>query len=310
MDIRELKTFVAVADAESFTRAGMKLDISQSAVSQHVRALETEIGSALFNRSGRSKRSVGLTQAGDVLLPYAKQILAKVDEALAVVSDYEAAGRGRVAIGAGGAVCHHILPAVLREFRSRFGRVEVQVRSGFTNETLGRTIEGTVDIGILVLPIKKSNIATITLGRDELVAIAPPGHAWESLERVQATDIAGDRLVVYERNSQTFHIIERFLLEQGVFPSFGMEIDDIEAVKKMVEAGLGVAVVPSWSVRAETSSGKLLARPLGNTGLFRNWGLAQRRDELLTASQRGLIATCKNMFPDLLAASRSSDGPR
>jgi DNA-binding transcriptional LysR family regulator len=297
MELRALKTFVAVAESESFTRAGARLKVSQSAVSQQIRALEKSVGSSLFTRRSRN---VALTQAGNVLLPYARQILAKVEEAQAVISDYESMGRGRVAIGAGGAICHHILPQLLKEFSARFGKIEMQVLSGFSNETLDRTVNGAVDLGIVVMPAGTDGVVATDLGRDELVAIAPTGHTWENAERIRPRDFADEKLVVYERNSRTFRIIETFLLEDGVFPHFAMEIDDIDAVKKMVEAGLGVAVVAEWTVREEIAAGSLIARPLGTSGVYRTWGLVQRANETLTASQRGFIGICKSRFPALI----------
>lgn len=298
MDLRALRTFVAVAETESFTRAGGKLQVSQSAVSQQIKLLEESLGAPLFTRRARR---VTLTQAGNVLLPYARQILAKVDEAVAVVSDYENAGRGRVVIGAGGAICHHVLPTLLKEFTQRFAKVEMQVISGFSNETLQRTAEGTVDLGIVVLPVAHTGVVTSELGRDELVAIAPPGHPWSTMERVRARDFVDQRLVVYERNSHTFRIIERFLLEEGAFPRFAMEINDLEAVKRMVEAGLGVAIMAGWTIEEEVARRSLVARPMGTRGLYRTWGLVHRTSEALTSSQRGFVSICRTMFPELLS---------
>ena len=119
MEIRALRTFIAVAETGSFTRAGQRLQVSQSAVSQQIRVLEDTVGTALFTRQARN---VTPTQAGNVLLPYARQILAKIDEATAVISDFEGMGRGRVAIGAGGAICHHVLPHILNEFQHEIAR--------------------------------------------------------------------------------------------------------------------------------------------------------------------------------------------
>lgn len=297
MDIRELRTFIAVAEAESFTRAGGRLQISQSAVSQQIRLLEESLGTPLFTRRARE---VSLTQAGNVLLPYARQIVAKLEEARAVVSDYESLGRGRIVIGAGGAVCHHLLPELLKEFAQRFAKVEIQVISGFSNETLQRTIEGGVDLGIVVLPLQHTAVVSAELGRDELVAIARPGHRWTGLARVRARDFVDEPLVVYERNSHTFRIIERFLLEEGVFPRFAMEISDLEAVKRMVEAGLGVAVMAAWMIREEIFRGSLIARPLGARGLHRAWGVLHRASEALTASQKGFLSICRTRFPELI----------
>ena len=300
MEIRALKAFLAVAESHSFTRAGARMKVSQSAVSQQVRTLEESLGTPVFVRQSRR---VTLTQAGRVLLPYARQILAKVDEARAMISDFEGMGRGRVALGAGGAICHHVLPQLLKEFSARFARIEVQVLAGFSSQTLARTVDGSVDLGIVVLPVSHSGITTLELGRDELVAIAPAGHAWDALDRVRAKDFADERLVVYERSSQTFRAIERFLLEDGVFPRFAMEIDDLDAVKKMVEAGLGVAVVGAWTVRDETADKTLVVRPLGNDGLYRTWGLAHRTSESLTASQRGFVGICRSRFPALIGTA-------
>jgi DNA-binding transcriptional LysR family regulator len=298
MDIRELRTFIAAAETGSFTRAGGRLQISQSAVSQQIRLLEESVGAPLFTRRARE---VSLTQAGSVLLPYARQIVAKLDEARAVVSDYETLGRGRVVIGAGGAVCHHLLPQLLKEFSERFAKVEIQVMSGFSNETMQRTVDGSVDLGIVVLPLQHAGVVTTELGRDELVAIAPPRHRWAELTRVRARDFVDEPLVVYERNSHTFRIIERFLLEEGIFPRFAMEISDLEAVKRMVEGGLGVAVMATWMIREEIERRSLVARPVGARGLHRSWGMLHRANEALTASQKGFLSICRTRFPELLA---------
>ena len=298
MEVRALRAFVAVAETASFTRAGQRLRVTQSAVSQQIRALEQSLGAPLFTRRSRSVR---LTQAGDVLLPYARQIMAKVEEAYAVVSDFEGMGRGRVAVGAGGAICHHVLPDILSEFSSRFGKIEVQVVSGFTEQTLARTIDGTVDLGLLILPVNHPAVVAEELPRDELVAIAPRDHPWEKLERVRAKDLLSERFVAYARESRTFRIVERFLLEAGVFPNFAMEISDLEAVKKMVEVGLGVSLVAGFAVRTEVEAGRLIARPLAPRGLYRSWGLVRRAGDTLSQAQRAFADICRSRFASLVS---------
>ncbi|RMF25094.1 MAG: LysR family transcriptional regulator [Deltaproteobacteria bacterium] len=297
MDTKSLMTFVAVVDSGGFTSAGRRLGVSQSAVSQQVRSLERELGATLLSRAGRSIR---LTQAGDALLPYARQILAKLDEARAAVSDFETAGRGRVSIGAGGTVCHHILPSVLREFAERFAGVDVHVVSGYSAQTVSRVTDGTVDFGIVVLPVQEKALVTTELGRDELVAVARPDHPWASREIVRPADFADERLIAYDRVSQTFRILERFLLEAGVFPRIAMEIDDLEAVKRMVAEGLGISALARWTVERELDEGVLVARRLGTAGLHRTWGLIRRAGEPMTAAQRGFLAACTSRFSQAL----------
>ncbi len=302
MELRSLSIFVAVAENGSFTRAGRKLRVSQSAVSQQIRALEQGLGSKLFTRQARK---VSLTQAGSVLLPYAKQIIRKVEEAVAVVSDLEGLGRGKVAIGAGAAVCHHLLPPLLSEFSARFGKIEVQVISGFSEQTLKRTLDGTVDLGIVLMPINNPGVVATEVGRDELLAIAPKGHAWEALERVKPKDFIKESLVTTERESQTFRIFERFLIEAGVFPTVAMEIGDTEAVKRMVEAGLGVSIIADWAsgLRGSTNNltNNLVVRPLGHNGIHRSWGVIRRANESPTASQREFIKICAARMPGLMS---------
>ncbi len=298
MDTRDLRGFLAVAESSSFTAAGRRLGISQPAVSQQIRRLEEELAAPLFYRHSRR---VALTQAGDQLLPYARQILAKLEEARAAVSDFETMGRGRITIGAGGTICHHVLPPLLQEFSERFGRIEVQVLSGYSAQTVQRTVEGRVDLGIVILPITERALVAGEVGRDELVAIAPPGHPWSGLDRVRAEDFSEQRLIVYDRVSQTFRILERFLLESGVFPKLAMEIDDLEAVKRMVAEGLGVSAVASWTVKNEVADKRLVARPLAGGGLFRAWGLIRRAGETPSAALKSLLAICQARFPGLLS---------
>lgn len=298
MELRALSLFAAVAETGSFTRAARKLDMSQSAVSQGIRTLEAELGTPLFTRH---TRRVELAQAGDVLLPYARQILQKAAEARAVVSDFETSGRGRVTIGAGGAFCLHALPELLREFASRYGRIDIAVVSGSTEVTVQRTINGEVDLGFVVLPVQHAGLETVHLTRDELVAVAPAGHEFTKLDAIRARDFEGMPFVTYDRDSRTYRSVERFFLEAGVFPTIAMQISDLTAVKRMVAVGLGVSVVARWTVQEELRAGTLIARPLRPKGLFRNWGLVHRSRQTLTASQKNFLEICKPRVTQLLA---------
>ncbi len=299
MDLSSLRTFVAVVETGSFTAAGKRQQVSQSAVSQQIRGLEEAFATPLFTRHARK---VTLTQAGNVLLPYAKQILGKADEAMAVVSDFEGMGRGRISIAAGGALCLHILPHLLEEFSTRFGKIEIKVVSGFSPEILRLTLEGTVDVGLSPLPVDETELVATQIGSDELFAIAPADHPWEHLERVRAKDFSNQRLVAYDRDSHTFKLLERFLLEGGIFPQIAMAINDLEAVKRMVEAGLGVSIVAGWVVREQAASGTLVVKPLGPSGIYRHWGLIRRAGETPTASQKGFIGICRTRFPGLIGS--------
>jgi DNA-binding transcriptional LysR family regulator len=299
MDTKQLRTFMTIADMQSFTRAGRRLGLSQSAISQQVSALEKQLGVQLLVRAGGSTRP---TDAGEMLLRYARQILGKVDEAQRVLADYGSTPGGVLRLGAGPAACQYLLPQVLKEFHDRFPRIELQVRSGHTALTLERLLDGELDLGIVSLPVAHAKLRIHELGRDELVAIAAPGHPWAERKRVQPGDFAGQALLVYERRSRTFQLIERLLFEAGVFPRIAMEMDHLNAVTAMVRMGLGVAIVPRWAVRAELAAGQLCALAVGKAGLSRPWGLALVEQPYQPQAQRAFVRLCTERVPAMLAA--------
>lgn len=299
LETKQLLIFKTIVEVGSFTRAGRRLGLSQPAISQHVRALERHLGLPLLLRLGKSARP---TPAGEVLLQYARQVLGRIEEAERVLAEASGGQAGVLRLGAGGAACHHLLPPVLREFRSRFPKVDLQITSGHTARTLGRLLEGDIDLGLVTLPVRADKVRVTELGRDELVVIVPTDHAWAARRRVAAGELAGQPLVLYERQSHATDLIMRALLEAGVFPRVAMEIDHLEAVKEMVRAGLGLAVVPEWAIRGEVAAGTLKAISLGKTGLWRACGLVTLEQTSPPLPLRALMRLCLERLPRALAA--------
>jgi DNA-binding transcriptional LysR family regulator len=299
METKHLRTFLIIVEMKSFTRAGRRLGLSQSAISQQIGALERQLGVKLLRRTGAGATP---TAAGELLLQYARQILSKIDEAQRILSDYEASGVGVLRVGAGGAACEHLLPDVLKAFRERFPRLELHVLSGPTPLTVQRLLEDDLDIGLVTLPIVEPKLRVSEIGRDELVAIVAPTHPWAAQRRIRPADLANQPLLVYERRSQTFHIIEQLLLETGIFPPVAMEMDHLGAVSGMVRAGLGVAVVPRWSVAHDIASRHLVALPIGKSGVFRSWGLAVREENHRPQTHKAFMRLCVERIPPMLAA--------
>jgi DNA-binding transcriptional LysR family regulator len=297
VETRQLRTFMTIVDMESFTRAGHRLGLSQSAISQQLGALERQLGVKLLVRAGAGARP---TPAGEILLQYARQILHKLEEAQRVLVDYETNGAGVVRIGAGGAACHYLLPPVLKEFRDRYPRLELRVLSGHTRLTVERLLAGELDIGLITLPVSQAKLRITDVGRDELVAIAPAAHPWAGRKRIQPADVAGQPLLIYERRSQTFQLIERVLLEAGVFPHIAMEMDHLEAVTEMVRVGLGIAIVPRWAIRTEVQRGEVLALPIGKHGLARGWGLALVEANHRPHTFKAFARLCTERLPAML----------
>jgi len=297
LDAKLLRTFVTIVDLRSFTRAGRRLGLSQSAISQQIGAEERQLGVKLLVRAGKGVRP---TPAGEILLHYARQILQKVDEAQRVLTAYEGSGSGVLRIGAGGAACEHLLPSVLQSFHDEFPRVELRVQSGPSRLTIERLLDGDLDVGLLTLPVAESKLRLVDIGRDELVVIAAPSHEWSSRRHIEPRELADQPLLVYERRSSTYHIVERMLLEAGVFPRIVMEMDHLGAVSSMVQAGLGLAVVPRWTVASEITAGRLVGLSIGKSGLYRTWGLGVRAEDHQPQTLRAFVRLCLERLPPLL----------
>jgi DNA-binding transcriptional LysR family regulator len=207
-----------------------------------------------------------------------------------------------VRIGGGDAACHHLLPPVVKEFAALFPRVQLQIASGHTGVTVGRVLAGEVDLGIVTLPVDADRIRVTEIGRDELVAIVHSTHPWGERRRVHAADFASEPLIVYDRESRTTEMLMRYLLEEGVFPRVTIEADHVAVVKELVREGVGVAVLPAWSVRNEVARGELRALAVGAQGLTRAWCLAALENGAQPAALKALARLCAEHLPRLLTA--------
>ncbi len=299
LETKQLKIFKTIVEVGSFTRAGARLNLSQPAISQHIRALEEHLGVPVLLRVGKRARP---TPAGEVLLHCAEQVLDKIEDAERLLAEQGVGGGGMVRIGGSDGTCQHLLPPVLKEFLALFPRVQLQVASGHSSDTLTRVLGGELDIGLVTLPVETDRIRVTEIGRDELVAIVPPEHAWAERRRIQAADFANEPLILYERESRMTGILLRFLLEEGIFPRVVSEVDQVEVVKELVRVGLGVAVLPAWSVRTEVERGELCAIAVGTHGLTRAWCLAALDNGAQPAALKALIRLCVDHLPRLLTA--------
>ncbi len=297
LETKQLKIFKTIVEVGSFTRAGARLNLSQPAISQHIRALEEHLGVPVLLRVGKRARP---TPAGEVLLHCAEQVLDKIEDAERLLAEQGVGGGGVVRIGGDDAACRHLLPTVLKEFMPQFPRVHLQLASGHTAATLARVLGGELDLGLITLPIEADRVRVTEIGRDELVAIVRPEHAWAERRRVQASDFAGEPLILYDRESRMTDHLLRFLLEEGVFPRVTMEADHVAVVKELVRQGLGIAVLPAWTVRAEVESGELHALAVGTQGLTRAWCLAALENGTQPAALKALVRLCVEHLPRLL----------
>jgi DNA-binding transcriptional LysR family regulator len=294
MEIRQLRAFVAVAEMGTFTAAAERVHITQSAISMQIRQLEDEAGVRLFVRA---PRRVLLTEAGEKMLAHAQNILREHDAALVEMSELAGLEHGRLRIGSASAnISSESLPPVLRALRERHPRMEIFVKTGTSEALVGQLLSGELDMALVSLPVEARGIRTETLMTDSLVAIVCPGHELAGKRVVSAYTLAGEKLILGERGGNTRRILEQFFAGAGVRPTVSMELNRLAAIKRMVEACMGVGIVPLQSVREEVEEGRIKA--LWIEGAQINWelGLARLSASYDSPICQSFVEVCREHF--------------
>ncbi len=308
MEIRQLKAFVAIAEAGTFTAGAERVHVTQAAISMQIRQLEQETGVRLFLRT---PRRVLLTEAGERLLERARRILREHDAALAELRELAGAESGRLRIGTASAmIASDPLPQILQELRTLHPRAEIVVESGTSAALVEQILAGELDIAFVSLPVEARGVETEVLSRDELVAIARPDHPLATRRVVDAATLARERLILGERGGNTRRLIDQFFAQAGVRPHVAMELSRLAAIKRMVEEGMGVGIVPSQSVRQEVAEGRLVAWWIKGAERV-NWelGLARLRDGYDSPICRTFVRLCRRYFKGLSAEPERSVAP-
>src|SRR5918998_5778984 len=211
MEIRQLRAFLAIADARTFTAAALRIHYTQAALSMQIKQLEREVGVPLFTRM---PRRVVLTEAGERLLERAHHILREHDAALAELAELAGAEHGRLRVGsASGMVSADSLPAILKRLRKSHTHADVSVCSGTSEELVKKILAGELDAAFISLPVQARNVETEMLSQDQLVAIASPRHKMSGERVVSAFALAGEKLILGERGGKTGRLLDEFFAE-------------------------------------------------------------------------------------------------
>ncbi len=256
MEIRQLRAFVAIAEAGTFTAGAQRVHVTQAAISMQIRQLENELGARLFVRA---PRRVILTEAGEHLLDRARHILRELDAAQDEIAELAGAERGRLRIGsASAAITSDPLPKILKELRKQHAGAEISVTSGTSEALVHQILAGELDLAFVSLPVEARSIQTERLNEDQLVAIASPRHRLAKQRTVSAYTLAGEKLILGERGGNTRRLIDQFFAQAGVTLTISMELSRQAAIRRMVEEDMGVGIVPLKSVREEVERGRLV----------------------------------------------------
>lgn len=298
MELHQLEAFEAVLLHHSFTRAAEVLFLTQPAVTRQIAALEQEMKTPLFERLGRT---VVPTAAGEALHRYAEEILRLTREAREAVSEISAGAAGRLTVGASSTLATYILPPLLRQFREEYPRIELGVTTGISARILERVREGRADIGLVTTEGDARPDAALLLtplAEFDTVVVLPRDHPLTARGRLCAADLAGTPLTLMESGTNLRTYVDHIFNASGVSATVALEMDSVEAIKRMVEAGLGVSLLPEIAVRSEVALGNLVARPLTDEPLeHRRIALVRRRDKFLSASLKAFIDLITRELP-------------
>jgi DNA-binding transcriptional LysR family regulator len=268
-----IEGFLEVARFGSVSRAAESLYVTQPTLTARLHALERELGERLFVRGRQGMR---LTDAGRAFLPYAERAVRALRDGRRAIDEVGSAAAGQLLLAAAPAVSTYILPAVLERFVSDHPRVEVVVRTGHSEDVLQMVLRDEVQVG-LGRALQHPEIALQAFHEEELVLVVAPDHPFARSGSVSIAEVGTEQLILFDRTSSYYEITQAAFLAAGVALRGLMELDNIEAAKKMVERGLGVALLPRSAVAREVEAGELSGVELLDAAPMRRQIVAMRR---------------------------------
>jgi DNA-binding transcriptional LysR family regulator len=285
MDFDQLVTFLEVAKQGSFSRAGQKVFRSQPAVSAQIRQLEQEYGEKLFDRVGKS---VKLTPAGEVLFEYANRLLTLRNESLRAVADQRQTPRGTLAVGANEATCLYVLPDVFARYHQQYPKVQISVYRNFSHKILQKIDEGSIDLGIVTLPVNAPSLEVLPIFRDRLMLMVSTQHPLARKATVRVNE-AAEHPLIFPKTGFTRQVLDKLFRPYRSRLQISMELASVGMIKRFVAANLGASLISASYAAEEVRTGEAKLIPLQGVDLWRELGLVYRRDRSLPRAAQAFI---------------------
>jgi LysR family transcriptional regulator, regulator for metE and metH len=266
LEVRHLKLVIAVAEEGSVTAASKRLHVTQSALSHQLRDAEEKVGAPLFLRL--SKRMVP-TPAGERLLQSARNVLGELERTQREIGN-GGTNAGLIRLSTECYTCYHWLPALLKEFRKKYPKVEISIDAGATHDPLAALHEGRLDVGVVSGDVHDHSLRVDDLFHDDLLLVMAPDHKLASKKSVRPQELAGENVIIYPpRNESTF--LNKVIFPAGVRPGAVLEVTLTEAILELASAGMGIGFIARWAAAPYVRNRRLAARPLANGGFQRTW---------------------------------------
>jgi DNA-binding transcriptional LysR family regulator len=296
MDLRQLEIVQAIAETGSFTGAGARLHVSQSAISRQILLLEDEFHERLFVRLGRR---VQITAAGEALLQLANRVFTDIRDTSSSITDRQKVLSGPLRLVGGMTVCLYVFPQLIKEFRAQHPLVDIKIAVGGTWRLQRRVKSRQADLALLTLPVEDPALTSVPVLREELMLVMPANHSLGEKTPVPVEALVGQPFIMFEVGSNTRRTVDEFFTREQIRPRVVAETENVEIIKSMVASGLGISLVPILTVERETQGGSLKVARIRGQQLVRETGWVYRADERPSRVVQEMMATLTRIAPQL-----------
>ena len=296
MDLRQLEIIRAIAESGSFTAAGDKLHVSQSAISRQVLLLEEELGEPVFHRVGRRVR---ITPAGDALLQLSHRVFQDLQDTIAGISDRQESLKGTLRLVGGMTVCLYVFPALLAEIRRTHPQLELKITAGSSEMCVAQLRSGAADLALLTLPVDSPDLVSVPVIEEELLLVGDAKHPLARRKKITPSDLTQQPFVLFERGSNTRRVVDEFFVKERIDPRIVMETENVEILKAMVRTSVGVTIAPYQAVAADVAHRRLFCSRIAGHSLIRETGWVYPKMSRLPRTVSEVINAFERVQPKL-----------
>ncbi|MBP1888908.1 DNA-binding transcriptional LysR family regulator [Clostridium moniliforme] len=290
MNFRKLRIFYETAINLNMTKVAKSLYISQPSVSQAIQELEEELGVKVFDRIGKR---LTLTYEGKVYFNYVRRILNLYDEGVDTIRQINNKEQGKIVIGASTTIGTYILPAIIKNFVEKNKGIDISLIIENTENIEKMILQNKVDFAFVEGNIHSEEVVYEKIWEDELVFIAPYNHKWSNKKYLNKDDIKNEKFIMREKGSGSREIVEIYLKEHGIKYKTFMELGSTEAIKKSVEAGLGIGCISKECALEEVERKELIKITFNKERIYRDLLLVAHKDKFISNNMREFIEEAK-----------------
>jgi DNA-binding transcriptional LysR family regulator len=305
LHIDALRVFCDVVETRSFSQAARLNRVTQSAISQQIRALERRIEEKLLDRAPRANQP---TVTGEKLYDAAKNVLSRFEELERIMREHSDEAMGVVTVATIHSVGLHEIQQYLKELLRTHPKVKARVVYRRSDQVYDLVSKGEADLGLVAFPRERRELIQIPFIEDGLMVVVPPDHSFAKREQIALAGLDGINFVAFERDIPTRRAVDRLLREHGSQVQVTMELDNIETVKRAVEIGLGVSILPKAAVRAELEAGTLVGVAIEDGTFTRPISILVRRGRSISKAMEAVLEVFCSGDEERLALAMEAAG--